>query len=243
MSGDKIYKINQPVKVVFQPLGGQTGITDMTMIVIDPQGNESTPVTMTEYSGALYEAEFTPDELGRWWVKVLSYTYTENAQKESYLVGEQEGTIGVILTDTEGHTADITPAGRLKVSQEVVAPPGTTPVNQGGQTTVIKQGGTNNFDWTIPSGETFTLQRLEFGAYIPKDGDYTNQAKCEIWWRPNGNNTGQELVAVIYLQGESDKFRDLNQEFVGDGTAELRLRVRNYSVENIECARFMRGYY
>lgn len=83
-----VYENNSPIKVVYQPLGGTTGITDLRMIVTDPSGNDSAPVNLSELSGAIYESEFTPDELGRWWVKIFSINYPENSIKESYYVGD-----------------------------------------------------------------------------------------------------------------------------------------------------------
>jgi len=86
-----LYKNLSPIKVIFQALGGQTGITDLSMVVYDPSDNASSPVTMTELSNGLYEAEFTPDENGRWWVEITSVINPENAEKQSYLVGTVEG--------------------------------------------------------------------------------------------------------------------------------------------------------
>jgi len=84
---ERIYQINNSIKVVFQALGGQTGITDLSMVVYDPNDNASSPVTMTEISNGLYESSFTPDEEGRWWVKITSSSYPENGVKQSYFVG------------------------------------------------------------------------------------------------------------------------------------------------------------
>lgn len=100
--GDKIYKKNQPIKVVFQALGGQTGIIDLSMVVYDPSDNASSPVIMTELSNGLYEAVFTPDENGRWWAEITSSAYPENGSKTSYVVGYQEGTNDIIIVDIDG---------------------------------------------------------------------------------------------------------------------------------------------
>ena len=112
--GTKIYKVNTSVKVIFQALGGQTGITDLSMIVYDPDDNASSPVTMTELSDGLYESSFTPDEVGRWWIKITSVTYPANAVKESYFIGYQEQVGGTILQNTDGDKVSVIQDGSLE---------------------------------------------------------------------------------------------------------------------------------
>lgn len=243
--GDRVYKINEPVLVIFQSLGGETGITDLQIIVTDPQGNDSSPVVMTENSGAIYEAEFTPDELGRWWVKVISYNSPDNSQKESYFIGNQEGTTSVILTDVEGDIADITGDGRLKVSQEISTPPNSTEVKEGAEeVTITKQGGTNTTNWIIPTGEPITLQKFTAGGYIPKDGTYDVQAKFRLVYQPNGTSVDEEVIDILYFNDSSDGFRDLSFiTDIGDGTARIQLEITNWSVEDLEATSFFRGYY
>ncbi len=139
----------------------------------------------------------------------------------------------------------VTSAGELKVATPAPGPPaGTTTVEEGGEVTVVKQGGTNEYNWVIPSGETFKLQSFEFGGYIPKDGDYPLVAKGELWWQPNGSSTGESLVDVIYLQHLSAAIRRFDdKEFVGDGTARMQMELTNWSIEDGEFFRLMRGYY
>jgi len=233
--GDRFYKVNQPIKVVFQSLGGITGITDLKMIVVDPDGNISAPVTMTEYSGALYEAEFTPDEKGRWWVKVISLSHPENSTKDSYFVTDQAGTIGVIIKDTEGHLADVTENGRLKVSQEPPVPPvGTTGI-------VITEYGNvaveDDVEYLIPNGETLTLQRFSGG------GEQTNGGNViELWYDPNGNGVGMQIIDAIFCDGSSDQ-HDLNEEYIGDGTKKIRMRRKRLSGGAVALFGRWEGYY
>lgn len=469
--GDRVYKVDKSIKVIFQALGGQTGITDLEMVVYDPDDNASTPVVMDELSNGLYEKEFIPDETGRWYVEVTSTAYPENGSKVSYLVNISEGAVvivppitpnigysafdllkvaneslligyrwtqgvideeftkditgsgslgiieqnglqlnsgastssgieftsnniyrykpglgqlvkmSIVLGDsgvagnirewglfddtdgvfirlnetqyefvirsnsvetvvpasnwdvpvtpnanghlwyiqfqwlgvgdfnlyydgqvvythnflgtsqfasmenpdltirltntnttnntdiilknycigiyTEGNTVisglddnnvirevRVNESGRLLTSQEPPsAPPATTAVNEGGQVTVLKQGDTNEFNWVIPNGENFILQRFEAGGYVPKDGNYLMQSKLELWYQPNGTSAGQELVTVIYLQHMSDNFRDLNRTFIGDGTGRMQIKITNWAVEDAEFTRIFRGYY
>jgi len=119
---DKIYKLNEAIKVVFQALGGQTGITDLSMVVTDPDGNDSSPVTMTELSNGLYEKEFTPDEIGRWWIEITSTSYPENGSKTSYVVGYQEGADNIVIIDTDGNpsTTDFSTESTSKEIRDTV---------------------------------------------------------------------------------------------------------------------------
>lgn len=218
---DRVYKNNSPVLVIFQSFGGTTGIADLQMIVTDPQGNDSAPVTMTENSGAIYEAQFTPDELGRWWVKILSNAFPENSQKESFLIGSQEGVTGIIIQDVEGDIADVTPNGRLKVSQEPPTPPvGTTGVIQ------TEYGSVSTFDddeYIIPNGETLVLQRFSGGGEQANAGNV-----IELWDDMNGTGIGMSIIDTIFCSATSDQ-HDLNETFLGDGTRKIRMTRRRLS--------------
>jgi hypothetical protein len=163
---------------------------------------------------------------------------------DAQLSSSSTGYADVIIRDDENNRVAVTEDGRLKVSQEVSAPPDTTPVKEGfDEETTGKQGGTDNINWIIPSGETLVLQKFEAGAYIPKDGDYQVQAKFRLVYQPNGSSTGEETLAIIYFNGQSDGFRDLNFSTTGDGTKRLRIEATNWSVQPIEQTTFFRGYY
>lgn len=152
---------------------------------------------------------------------------------------------GIInLIGGSGNVAEVDASGSLHVTSKVPLPTGKTKIKEGGfVATVTKQGGTNNYDWVISNGATVTITQFRFGGMITKDGDSPIQAKCELWYRPNGNNTGQELVDSLYLHGMSDIVHFLDEEYTGDGTKELRIKVTNESKENIECIRFIEGWY
>lgn len=230
-----IYKINEPVKVVYQPLGGTTGITDLKMVITDEQGNISSPVTLVEGSGALYEASFTPDAKGRWWVQITSVSYPENAVKESYFIGDQEEVIGIILQDADGDQADITATGRLKVSTEPPTPPPD-------KTAVIKLeygnvSTTDDLVYIIPNGETLQLQRFSAGAETANSGNVV-----ELWYDPNGNGVGMTIIDTIFCDGTSDQ-HDLNQTYLGDGTKSIRLIRKRLSGGSTLIFGRWEGYY
>jgi len=230
-----IYKINSAIKVVYQPLGGTSGITDLVMRVYTPSGSLFSQTTLTEESGAIYEGSFTPNVYGRWWVKIFSTSYPENSVKESYFVADQNEVIGVIIQDADGDKADVTPNGRLKVSQEPPAPPvGTTGIVQ------TEYGDVDTYDdieYTIPDGETLVLQRFSGG------GEQTNGGNViELWYDPNGNGINMEIIDAIFCDGSSDQ-HDLNDEFVGNGTRKIRLRRKRLSGGAVALFGRWEGYY
>jgi hypothetical protein len=154
---------------------------------------------------------------------------------------------GVVkIVGASGNIAEVNLAGEQLVAvAQPATPPGKTPVKEGGIVVVTKKGGTDEFDYIIPNGETLTLQQLEFSGYLTVDSGNPLQTKCALKWQPNGNTTGEELVSVLYLQGTSEAVRNFpsTEVFVGDGTARLRLEIVNESKEHAEVFRLIRGFY
>lgn len=157
-----------------------------------------------------------------------------------------DGNFSIQLTDSDGHMADITPAGRLLVSQQVDAPANTTIVQEGIlETVVVAKGVTPAIvNWIIPAGEVVHLQKFTAGGYILKEGAFQNQGKFRLAYQPNGTAVGEQVIDIIYFQGMSDGFRDLSFVTpIGNGIARLQLEVTNWSVEPMEVSSFFRGYY
>ena len=75
----------------------------------------------------------------------------------------------------------------------------------------------DDYDYVIPNGATLQLQRLSGGAE-PGDGSVV-----ELWYDPDGTKTSMEIIDVIFSDGHSDQ-HDLNDEFEGDGTAQIVMR-------------------
>jgi hypothetical protein len=114
-----MYKLNQVIKVYYRAVGGITGIVDLQFIPTNPSGVDQTVVNLTEVSGnaGLYYGTFTPNALGRWWIRVKSITNSENVYAESYLVGNEENPED--LTNTKIGEVQASPTantllGRLK---------------------------------------------------------------------------------------------------------------------------------
>lgn len=149
----------------------------------------------------------------------------------------------ITLFDKDGeNSAIVDEAGRLYVIVSNKIPEGKTIWKETSLENTPKYGGTDSWDETVPNGETLTLQEFYVGAYVTEKGKNL-QWKCELYWQPNGNSTGQELLAAVYLQCQSTFSRFFNRDFVGDGTARFRVEVTNYSEEISEARLELSGYY
>jgi len=230
-----MYQVNLPIRVRYRALGAESGITDLQMIVTDPTGSDSSPITMTELgSSGIYEATFTPTSAGRWWVRISSASKPGNAYAKSFEV-TQTGRSAIIIVDSEGNEADVTPGGRLKVSQEPpTPPPNTTPVNRTFYTNMV---GTQVDTYTIPSGVTLHIQRLSAGAEHSRDGSVV-----ELWYDPDGTGTNAEIIDVLFVNGTSEQ-HDLNAEYVGDGSAAILLVRRRLDGGSRRIFARWEGYY
>lgn len=70
------YKVNQPIRVEYQPAGGTAGLT-VSVEILDETGFTDTqdfPVlSLTEVplaGSSMYQGSFTPDEIGIWTVHI-----------------------------------------------------------------------------------------------------------------------------------------------------------------------------
>ena len=84
------YKISTPIRIRYLELEKISGITDLKIIVQPPSGSELSPIAMTEVDNqGIYEASFTPDAIGWWWVRIKSATHPGNVYSKSYFVGTE----------------------------------------------------------------------------------------------------------------------------------------------------------
>lgn len=81
------YKINNFIEVRYLSVDKEEGLTDLTITPTDPDGNDHTPVVMTEIGDGLYKGNFIPNSTGWWWVRVTSLLSPANIFSKSYLVG------------------------------------------------------------------------------------------------------------------------------------------------------------
>ena len=77
----------------------------------------------------------------------------------------------------------------------------------------------------IPDGDILVIQRFSAGAEI----DSTAGSVVELFHDPDGDGgTNMEIIDVIFASGTSDQ-HDLRSEFLGDGTALIRMRRLRFS--------------
>lgn len=207
------YLINNSIRVHYCALGADISLTDLLLTVTDPAGSDGVPIAMTHIANGIYKADWTPTTIGLHIARVTSVLSPFNADSTEYFVG---GTI----TDGE-HFADIDTSGRLRV---VVEPP-TVPPNTAaaGVTAYNTMSGSQDDTFVIPNGETLFLQTFSAGGEEVTDGN-----SIELWHDPNGNGSGMTIIDVIFANGVSAQ-HILNDNFLGDGIAAIRLRRNRLS--------------
>ena len=103
----KIYKINQPITVCYKEEKGITGIDDIVLTPTNPSGVDQDPITMTEVGNGMYKASFTPNCIGRWWVRISCSSKPKNCFAQSYFIEYQEATPTLLKDPITGYYAHI----------------------------------------------------------------------------------------------------------------------------------------
>lgn len=157
------------------------------------------------------------------------------------LIGQKASTASLPVTISSDQTA-------IPVTTTPSTPAGTTGIKTTGVTTVTKLGGTATTSYTIQSGEHVEFTVFRLGAYLPSNTAAPNNLKCELYHRPNGTGvtTGQTLIFTLYLQHSAtanENFAEGEVEYTGDGTAVMDMVVTNWSQNDAEVFRQIRGYY
>lgn len=115
---------------------------------------------------------------------------------------------------------------RLRVvSPPPSAPAGTLPV---GEEITGAQSGSTDIVFVIPAGSTITIQRLSGGSEVSNTG-----GKIELFFDADCSAGGDQFLEVIYANGSSENF-ELDDDFVGDGTACVRMRRTNLTGGNVD---------
>lgn len=121
---------------------------------------------------------------------------------------------------------------------------GIPPIPEGSTQVVVDSGlndvaSTAGVDtlYTIPNGQTLTIQSLGGGAeYI------TAGSVIELYEDPNGNLSVLNLIgSPLFVNGTTEQI-SIGQEFVGNGTRRIVMRRRGYSANAHEMASFWYGY-
>ena len=156
------------------------------------------------------------------------------------------GFVHIVDSVNVANKASVTGSGELKVIQSTSTPPATTAVDEGEVVLVTKNGGTDSYNWTIPSGETFTLQTFNAGGYYPSSTINNLNAKISLYYRPGGAGViaGEVLVGTIYLNSISMfALYYSDNTYSGDGTAVMEMEATNWANTNAELSYYIRGYY
>jgi len=178
------------------------------------------------------------------------------------LIINSDGTLTARIKDSDGDSVTLSQKtmdysipvvlasdqSAIPVSTTPITPANRTPIKQSGTSTVTKLGGTATTSYTIPNGETVNISSFSFGGYLPANTDKQLNCKCVLYYRPNGsgNTTGQVLLDTIYHNGSSfyrETFAEGEIEYTGDGTAVFEMDITNWSQDDAELYRQIRGYY
>jgi len=72
--------------------------------------------------------------------------------------------------------------------------------------------------WTIPSGEMVSITSFMASSQSSKC------SRTSIYYDPNGDGTDMEVIDVIFACGSAPQNTITNANYVGDGTAKIRVR-------------------
>lgn len=129
----------------------------------------------------------------------------------------RKGDLEVKLVDpTSQQAAKVDNSGRLLVSQAAVAPSNTTEVLQVAQSSISANTDTI---YTITNGKTLVLQIFQAGS----EANTTGGSKVSLYEDPNGNLSVLNLIAVIYINGNTTEVA-LDTTFTGNGTRRIVMR-------------------
>ena len=128
----------------------------------------------------------------------------------------------VVITDpvNSGHQALVDASGNLKVT----TPPPTPPPNttQVGHTAFSNVNNDQNDYYTIPNGQTLTINRFESGSETTNSGSV-----CFLYYDEAGNGNNMEIISVQFHNG-SNASSDLGVYIEGDGTKRILMRRTPY---------------
>jgi endonuclease IV len=96
------YKNGVAITIEYIVLGRTTGLTDVTLKAYNSSDVLKNTITMTEVSGGLYRATFTPDSVGLWRVAITSVTNLDNIQKGYQIVAYTIADAGTDIAAVKG---------------------------------------------------------------------------------------------------------------------------------------------
>ena len=147
---------------------------------------------------------------------------TDNKLKvETYQASGDINTVTIKDGEGNAYLAKVDASGRLLVSSQTVSPPDTTPVTN---TYYSSMAGTIDSFYIIPNGETLIITKFSASGEV----DVTAGNAVELYYAPNGNTTGIQIIDVIFTSGNADQ-HDLNESYIGNGTRAILIRRRRLS--------------
>lgn len=126
--------------------------------------------------------------------------------------------------------------GRLLVSQEVVAPAGTTAIDEQAFGDVSTTSGTDTI-YTITNGTTLTIQLLHATAE-----DETGGSLVELFEDPNGDLSVLNRIGLPLIVNGSFDTEIIGTEYEGDGTRRIVMRRRGYTASAREIGGRWQGF-
>lgn len=135
----------------------------------------------------------------------------------------EESRSRIIEDGTTGDNLKINSDGSINTVPQLnpEAPANTTQVIQETFGDVASTAGVD-LAYTIPNGETLTIQLFGAGAEQTTAGSVV-----ELFYDPNGDLSVLTRVSTLFVNGTSDN-TPVNQEFIGNGTRRIVMRRRGY---------------
>lgn len=226
-SGSQFWKVSGSVQTIPSGIQQVTGTVEVASIASPirqgPPGTiaNSWYFTPTNGSNVIGNTQGTP-----LWISGSAFIFN-NPDQRIWSTGSValNGTLTPITTRIQGlngNFASVDSAGRLTVSSvNSVFPSGSTPVSRSLRQDVSK---TSDLVYTIPNGQVFHFLSLYAGA----EGSGKKANVVELFFDPNGNGTGMELIRAVYCADNTFDF-PINPDvfqYTGNGTRAIRLRLR-----------------
>lgn len=148
----------------------------------------------------------------------------------------EESRSRIIEDGITGDNLKVNPDGSINIAGQVITvPPNTTEVDQNVFGNVDSTTGVDTV-YTIPNGETLTVQQLSGGAE-----EHTSGSIVELFEDPNGDLSVLNRIETVFVNGDSKQVV-VQKSYVGDGTRRIVLRRRRYAANAKEMWGRWRGY-
>ena len=146
-----------------------------------------------------------------------------------------DGSIQSRIYGENGNVVEPNSNGSLPVTTVVTPPPASTPIIKSNfQDTSVTAG--IDTEYVITSGKVLKITNFDAGAEFNSAGSVV-----ELFEDPNGDKTILNRISEIFLNASSAE-KGIDQNFTGDGTRRIVLRLRAYGGGVREISGRWRGY-